>query len=383
ISSTATFDLNGNTLVFGSGATLSNSGILKLRGGETITNLPAGVIGGTVQYYGIGANNTFTGLKAGNSYTNLSFATSGGFASVWTLNAALNVAATLSISASDTLDLAGNNLTGPVITFTNSGTLKLKGNETVNLPVAVIGGTVQYYGIGANNTFTGLKAGNSYTNLSFATSGGFASVWTLNAALNVAATLSISASDTLDLAGNNLTGPVITFTNSGTLKLKGNETVNLPVAVIGGTVQYYGIGANNTFTGLKAGNSYTNLSFATSGGFASVWTLNAALNVAATLSISASDTLDLAGNNLTGPVITFTNSGTLKLKGNETVNLPVAVIGGTVLYYGIGANNTFTGLKAGNSYTNLSFATSGGFASVWTLNAALSVASALSISSAD
>src|SRR5208283_337895 len=133
------------------------------------------------------------------------------------LTVALAVTGTLTTSSNDTLDLEGFNLSGPVVTFTNNGTLRLKGSETtVALPGTAIGGTVIYYGNGGG-TISGLKAGNSYTNLSFTSASG-AMVYQLTAGLGVSGTLTISANDTLDLAGNNLTGPVTTLANSGTLK---------------------------------------------------------------------------------------------------------------------------------------------------------------------
>src|SRR5208283_5191724 len=107
----------------------------------------------------------------------------------------------------------------------------------------------------------------------------------------------------------NLSGPVVTFTNNGTLRLKGSETtVALPATAIGGTVVYYGNGGG-TISGLKAGNSYTNLSFTSAGG-AIVYQLGLALAVTGTLSISANDTLTCTMYGLTVGGTT-TVSGTL------------------------------------------------------------------------
>src|SRR5208283_4819395 len=203
----------------------------------------------------------------------------------------------------------------------------------------------------------------------------------LTVALAVTGTLTTSSNDTLDLEGFNLSGPVVTFTNNGILRLKGSETtVSLPAGALGGTVVYYGNGGG-TISGLKAGNSYTNLSFTSAAGVM-VYQLTVALAVTGTLTTSSNDTLDLEGFNLSGPVVTFTNNGTLRLKGSETtVALPATAIGGTVVYYGNGGG-TISGLKAGNSYSNLSFTSAAGVM-VYQLTVALAVTGTLTTSSND
>ena len=80
-------------------------------------------------------------------------------------------------------------------------------------------------------------------------------------------------------------------------------------------------------------------------------------------------TLDLNGFNLTVPdALTVSASGTLQLEGDEVVSTTTTTLntGSTVLYDGAGA---YTGLQMGDLYSNLSFNSSGS----WTLNSALDV----------
>ena len=365
----------GNSLTVG--GTYASSGTLRLEGNETVTGLGTPVAG-LVEYYGNGG--TITGLSGGGSYTDLAFVdnTSGGLGggTAFGLGGALTVNTSLDISAGYTLDLNGQNLdlTG-LGTFTNTGTLRAQGGETVtnagNLG-SPVPGLVEYDGGG---NYTGLIFGDSYTDLTFSGAG----EWQLDAALSVGNNLDLSAGALV--SGGNDIGVTGTFTNGGTLRLVGNETsvtgLGTPVA---GLVEYYGNGG--TITGLSGGGSYTDLAFVdnTSGGLGggTAFGLGGALTVNTSLDISAGYTLDLNGQNLdlTG-LGTFTNTGTLRAQGGETVtnagNLGSPVPG--LVEYDGGGN--YTGLIFGDSYTDLTFSGAG----TWTLDNPLTVSSDLSISS--
>src|SRR5208337_1549801 len=152
---------------------------------------------------------------------------------VYQLTVALAVTGTLTTSSNDTLDLEGFNLSGPVVTFTNNGTLRLKGSETtVALPATAIGGTVVYYGNGGG-TISGLKAGNSYTNLSFTSAAG-AMVYQLTVALAVTGTLTTSSNDTLSALSFGLT-------------VGGTTTVNGTLNGGGGTDSFAAVSGTGTF----------------------------------------------------------------------------------------------------------------------------------------
>ena len=274
----------------------------------------------------------------------------------------------LTIQSGASLDLAGFSLT-VTGSFANSGTLRLKGIEaTVSLPAGAIGGTVLYYGNGGG-AITGLKAGSSYTNLSLATATG-TTTWSLGAGLAVSGTLSVSSSDVLDLAGFGLSAPG-TFSNSGTLRLKGAESINSGSGLsAAGNTEYYGTSDYATTPGsLAAGSNYGSLSFTGSGG---TWKLGAALS-AASLSVSSGASLDLSTFSVSGTTA-VNNSGTLLMGGISPTQAIAGTItnaaGSTVNYYGSG-----TGLPAGNSYSAVTFSGS----AAYTLGANLSASGLLTV----
>ena len=96
-----------------------------------------------------------------------------------------------------------------------------------------------------------------------------------------AANLNINSGSALTLAGQalTLTG---TFTNAGTLRLLGSETLTgfTNDTANSGTVEYYG---NGSYTGLAAGNNYYNLTFSGAGSY----TLNASPVVLGNISFSS------------------------------------------------------------------------------------------------
>ncbi|MBI4706953.1 MAG: DUF2341 domain-containing protein [Candidatus Omnitrophica bacterium] len=187
------------------------------------------------------------------------------------LGSAVNIN-NLTINSGAVLDLNANNLT-LTGTFSNDGTLRLVGSETLTgFTNDSNSGSVEYYG---TSTYTSLKAGNTYYDLVISNAGNYS----LAANLTVNGNLTISnASGVLDLNGKNLILTATSaFSNTGKLRLQGSETLtNFSNDPDSGTVEYYGVGP---YTGMAAGNTYYNLML--SGG---TITLTANLDINGTLS---------------------------------------------------------------------------------------------------
>ncbi|MBI4944791.1 MAG: DUF2341 domain-containing protein, partial [Bacteroidetes bacterium] len=178
----------------------------------------------------------------------------------------------LTINSDAILDLNAKNLT-LAGTFTNNGTLKLVGSETLTgFTNDADSGITQYYGTG---TYSSLAAGNTYYDLVISNSG----TYSINNNLTVNGNLTISnASANLNLNGHNASfATTSVFSNEGKLRLQGSEVLtNFNNDTDSGTVEYYGVGP---YTGLAAGNTYYNLML--SGG---TITLTANLDINGTLS---------------------------------------------------------------------------------------------------
>src|SRR3989344_888875 len=250
-----------------------------------------------------------------------------------------NVAvAGLTINASAILDTEGFNVTmNDAAVFTNNGTFRLKGTETLtSFTNDTDSGTIIYDG---TTSITGLSAGNTYNDLTFDGSGG---AWTLGAALDVNDDLTLTAG-TLDVSGSNFgitVGGDWTDTGAGTFT-EGT-----------GTVTFDGTGT------LNANETFNNVTI-NSGGTV---TLGAALDLADTLTISGG-ALDVSGSNynitvggdwtdtgagtFTERTGTVTFNGTGTINSNETFN-NIAISAGTLTV----STNT---LQAGGT-----FALSGG-----------------------
>jgi hypothetical protein len=117
-----TFDIDGQNLTVT--GTFSNSGTLRLTGGETTVTLTNDTDSGTVEYDGGGS---YASLKAGNNYYNLTFSGSGSFtaAAATDVNGDFLLSAGTFVAPATRLTVAGN-FTRSGGTFThNSGTVVL------------------------------------------------------------------------------------------------------------------------------------------------------------------------------------------------------------------------------------------------------------------
>lgn len=120
---TGIFDIAGRNLNIGASSTFSNTGTMRLQGGETITNLTNDIDSGTVEYNGGGA---YGSLAVGNTYYHLTFNGAGS----WVNTGALDVNGNLTIT-SGTLNSSGQNVT-VAGNWSNSGTYT-SGANTVTL----------------------------------------------------------------------------------------------------------------------------------------------------------------------------------------------------------------------------------------------------------
>jgi len=249
----------------------------------------------TIVTGGTGGTQDFYDLTIANTSANVSLSTN-----------ALDIDNDLTINSGATFDLAGNDITVGN-SFSNSGTLRVQGGETVTglTPLSTTVGTIEYYGSGT----TGLAVQYTYFNLTFTGTG----TWTLDSALTVNGTLSNASGVTVDMAGYDLT--VTTLSNSGTIKLKDTETVTITTMNYdAGTFEYYNT-ASGSQTGLVAGNRYYNITFTGSG---STWALDSALDVDGTLTINSGVTLNAAGYTINAAK-GWANSGTFTHGNNEVV----------------------------------------------------------------
>src|SRR5262249_31199208 len=143
----------------------------------------------------------------------------------------------------------------------------------------------------------------------------------------------------LDLNGKSLTISG-TMTNNGLLQLQGGETTLFTNDTAEGETRYNG---KRAYSSLLLGNTYSDLSFYGSGSFMPTLAITAT-----NVSVSGA-TLDLRGKTATISS-TLTNSGTILIRGGETVTYGTSTMpGGTAIYSGTG---TFSSLLLGNTYKN-------------------------------
>lgn len=378
INSGGLLSINGNNLTLT--GTVSNDGTLKLQGGETLTGFTNDTDSGTVLYVG---TSTYASLAAGNTYYNVTFNGSGGS---WTMNAGATINNVITITAgtlslgSQTLTLAGTTGTSLVNngTFTAStGTVAYTGNNAggntnitnVTYNNLTLNNASETYVLGAdasiggnltitNGTFsdagfntniggswsnagsytgTGTVVFNAASGTQTLTSGGTGTTQdfqnitkstggTLQFATNavdIDGTLQINSGTVVDI--NALAITAGTLVNNGTLLADGSETITITTKdTDSGLVKYDG--SSSYTTALSYGNTYYDLEFAGSG----VWEPSAAVTTNRNLTIT-SGTFDIDGQNLT-VTGTFSNLGTLRLLGTETLSLTPDTDSGTISY---------------------------------------------------
>ncbi|KKT34928.1 MAG: hypothetical protein UW24_C0018G0001, partial [Parcubacteria group bacterium GW2011_GWA2_44_12] len=280
--------------------------------------------------------------------------------------------ANLTTNSSSTLDLSSYTLQfNDSGTFTNNGTLKLQGGNTLtNFTNDTDSGTVEYSGTG---TYASLVAGNTYNNLTFSGSGGS---WTLGSALDVNALLTLTAG-TLDVSSSNYgitagggwtdTGAGTFTERSGTVTFDGTGTINSNeafnnVIVSAGTLT----ASTNT---VQAGGTLT-----VSGG---TLAMNGAQGAIAGLATVSSGTLQAGtatqtfNGGLTVSGGTFTGStGAVNINGNLTLSSGTFTApSGTFTVSGNYAKTGGTFTPGSNTVTfNPTNGTSAGLVGYWNLD---------------
>jgi hypothetical protein len=289
-------DVNGNLTITGGGLDTKSGANYAITLAGNFSNADTFTArSGTVTLDGTASGKTIT--SGGGSFFNLTVNGSGG---VWTLQDAMDVNGSITISAG-TLDASASNCSAASCAITVAGSWSDSGNTFTERT-----GTVTFDGSGSSNTIT---EGGSFYNLVFNGTG----TWDAGALITVGNSLTLTAG-TLDLSTYNLavTG---TFTTGGTLRLRGTETSvtspsNLTTA---GTVAYDNTATVSSFL---LGNNYYNLTLGGSGTVA----LAAALDTNGSLTVASGATLDHNGYDITigGDL---SNSGTISNPANRTYTL--------------------------------------------------------------
>ena len=356
---TGTMNIDGN-LTISNGARKFHTGTFLVSGNVTSTSSRANTGSAKLTMDG-GSNATITSNTRAVVPSKITIAKTGGAK----VTAQDNMIATTSgqdlTITSGVLDLAGYNLTvNDVFTLSASGVLQLQGGETVsNLDAIASGSTVTYNGTGSYLTALPVCEDdtNNCSNLIFNGSGG---VWELGSALTVDNNLTIT-NGTLDIDSQDLT-VTGTFSNAGTLRMAGAETLSLTMDTDSGTITYDGSGTYAS--GLIGGDAYNNLTINGSG----TWDLDANLDVNGNLSLTSgtleanSYSLNVAGNwnktsgSFTAGTSTVILDGTSQsiLGSNTFYNLTKSVTSSDTLTFENGKTQTVTNILTlgGNSNSN-------------------------------
>ena len=282
-----TLDLSGSNLDL-TGGTFSNSSILQLKGGETLTAFTNDTDSGTVVYDGDGAT-TYSSLAAGNNYNSVTFNNAG---NTWTLGAAMDVNSNLTITTG-TLDVSGTNY-GVTVggnwsnagTFTErSGTVtfdKANGTQTLNngsddlnnlshtgagtLQLATNGLTVNGTFTNSAGTFDANALANTVTGLTTVSGGTYSAstaTQTLGGGLTVSGGTFTGSSGTVDVNGTMTLSSGTLTAPTGTFRISGDWTVEGGTFTPGsGTVTLDGT-ADQTLT--AGGKSFNNLTINNTG----------------------------------------------------------------------------------------------------------------------
>lgn len=375
-----------NNIIFDSNSgsnniyTLAGGAILTAAGNLTLANSGANTMsingGGLVVQGNLTSNNKIStastatlSLTGGNSQTVNAVNLPGG---TITVNKTSGTVATLAANlvantagqdltiSSGTLDLAGFNLTVADV-FSNDGTLRLLGNETVTFSGAggfdEDSGTVDFRGTGVYAAGLPNGFGDQFYNLTFSGAGG---AWTLDANTTVANDFTATAGlldindRTFAISGNTVIdgGTVLTGTNTVTFGNAGGDTITISAGELriesdipntdivtnagtwtnsGGTISY-SAGSPITQNMLTGQTAYYNLAVNSD---ASTYTLpDANVTVAGRLT-------------LTDGTLAFDNDKNLIVSDTTATGTAISVVSGATL------SNTGTGdLTIGGSVSN-------------------------------
>ena len=345
IAVTGAFTNAGSTttsyLLGGTPTSVSNSGtfITSVPSSTSTSPLPSGFSwGGTVQYSGSSqsvAGGTYNNLTISNTSTTNPDSARGSI----TVNGAFSNAGGIFDMGTGALAVNGS--------IANTGTIRTGNTSTSPLSAGISWpGSVSYAAGGQTvvaGTYATLVMGNtSGTN-------------TASGTVSVTTKLTTTAGGIFDLGGNAITPS--TISNSGTLMTSSTSSTALPTGQSwGGTVQFYGSGAQTVPTG-----TYNSLSVTGAGGAAAA----GALSITTSLNIGSSATLNMAANKLTcGTTTTVSNSGILQTAVPTTTSTTPIPQGknwapGSVYYTLAGGGQTVSSGTYGNLYLQNSSASTG------------------------
>ncbi len=343
LTSSSDFNLQGTTTSFtlSSSSTFSTSGTFTQTGG-TFTSNNAAVTFNYVVDIQSGTFNLSSATTTFNGYAlfnvsgsadatinhnngsvvvsptgNIDFYAGPGAATITLYNLTFNPSPGVTIGMNDdTFEAEGNLILNEG--FLNSGALRSKGNVTVGTDFD--GGTfTSLKFIGSSNQNFDLTGNTGVINADITINKSAGEVTLLSALVMDATNQDLFiTSGTFNLFGHNLdvTGDsgTMVIDAAGTLQLQGNETISGGPDKNSGTVIYNG--TESYTTSLAAGNTYTHLTFNGSGG---IWEPDGTVNVEGDLTIG-NGILDIDGQDLTVKG-TFSNDGTLRAQGNETISL--------------------------------------------------------------
>ena len=200
--------------------------------------------------------------------------------------------------------------------LTATGTLALGANPvTVSGNLHTRNGTItgtSAFTLSGSGSHTVIASNSTIPSLALTGTGSFS----MSGALAVSSTLTVSSGSVLDLSGSSLTVPS-TFTNYGTVKLRGSETLSFTNDTAHGTLEYNGTGAH---TGLAGKTTFRNLTLSGAG----TWSLNAPVTINGRLLLASAglnenaQAVSVAGS-WTDSGGTFTGNGTVTFTGSGTI----------------------------------------------------------------
>ncbi|KAA6176805.1 transporter [Pseudomonas marginalis] len=368
--------LNGGTLIVGNNNALG-TGLLTSANGTTLDSNTAVVLTNGVDLNGsltIGGSNALTlagsvngaGSLIKSGIGNLTLAGSNGYVGGTQLNAgSLTVgtdsalgSGTLLVNSPATLDSSTNVTLSNAVTL--NGALTVAGSNGLTLAGIVDGAAQLIKNGGANLSLNGannygggtlLNAGTLTVGSSTALGSGNLSVGgvatldnsaplVLANAIDLNADLTVAGSHDLTLSGILAGNAALIKNGTASLTLSGNNLLNGPLNVLGGTLTTVGAGALGNTSGVTVGSGATlNL-----GSSATLNTLagNGALQVA------VGNTLTVGGNNTFGGslggsgALDKVGTGTLDLTGNSSLSGATSVTGGTLNVAGSLASGSVT-----------------------------------------
>jgi len=348
------FDIDG--FDFTVAGTFSNNGQFRLNGDETVS-MTMDTDSGWITYNGSG---TYSGLALGNDYNALIFASEGS-AGTWNVNAPVNANAFVLMSNAN-VDLNGNDLAAlsSLLVLDNSNLL-LQGDETISASVIQLypGSTVTYNGTLGPYTINDWDYASLIIN-------GTDALYGLGVNAEIAEDLLILGG-TLDLAGYDLSVQGI-FVNQDTLRLQGNETLDLTMDVDSGTVIYAGdgdVGSDIFILNDFGAADYYNLVIDAEDGLADIFQQEASVDITGNLMIAggildtgASHELNIAGDLLYDGGLLQANNSIIALQGNWNVVDGGFIAGNSTVVLGgagqsLGGTNTFFNLTKSSSTTDV------------------------------